>query len=153
MSRASRLIGYYMATYVGSFVYVSRVPSASGGIGIKDIQMARTQSTCHKDIGSLQKRIPACETSRSCQISEYVHRGYPLEVQDTMCHGKLAQQARRIDQRNYYSQIGPPKRTHKKSICQQTKRATTNPRPPLESFWQGASIGGVSIFISSFFGK
>ena len=40
-----------------------------------------------------------------------------------------------------YSWIGRQRNTHKKSICRETERATTNPRPPLESSRRGASIG------------
>ena len=52
-----------------------------------------------------------------------------------------------------YSWIGRQKRTHKKLICQRTKRATTDWRPRTKSARQGESIGAAAQALSSFFGK
>ena len=41
-----------------------------------------------------------------------------------------------------YSWIGRPVRTHTKSICRETKRATTDLNIRMKSSWRGASIGG-----------
>ena len=55
----------------------------------------------------------------------------------------------------HYSWIGPPVETHKKLICQRTVRATTTPRPPLESSRQGESKPAetilVKVILTSFF--
>ena len=48
---------------------------------------------------------------------------------------------------SHYSWIGPLVYTHDKSICQRTKRATTNPRPPLESSRQGEFRPAGTIFV------
>ena len=42
---------------------------------------------------------------------------------------------------NYYSWIGHPVRTHKKSICRETERATTDLKLRTKSSRQGASTG------------
>ena len=47
----------------------------------------------------------------------------------------------------YYSWIGPPVETHKKSICRRTRRVTTIPRPPLESSRRGESRSAWYIFV------
>ena len=55
---------------------------------------------------------------------------------------------------NYiYSWIGCPVRTHKKSICRETKRATTGLNTRMKSSHRGAFNGGVQKFIFSFFGE
>ena len=52
-----------------------------------------------------------------------------------------------------YSWIGRPVRTHKKSICRETKRATTDLNIWMKSSRRGTSNGGVQKFIFSFFGE
>ena len=49
-----------------------------------------------------------------------------------------------------YSWIGRPVRTHKKSICRETKGSTTDLNIRMKSSRQEASNGGVQKFIFSF---
>ena len=65
-----------------------------------------------------------------------------------------------VDQHNFifafkyhYSWIGPPVETHEKSICQQTIRAMTIRRPPLESSRRGEFRSAVIIFVYALFWK
>ena len=53
----------------------------------------------------------------------------------------------------FYSWIGRQRKTHKKLFCRETERATTNPRPLLESPRRGASIGVKTQAPFLFFGK
>ena len=53
----------------------------------------------------------------------------------------------------YYSWIGRPERTHTKSICRETERATTDLNIRMKSSQPGASFGGVQKIIFSFFGE
>ena len=48
-----------------------------------------------------------------------------------------------------YSWIADQLSAHKKSICQQTRRATAIPRPPLESSWQRKSRPALYIFVKN----
>jgi len=50
-----------------------------------------------------------------------------------------------------YSWIAPPVQTHKNSIAEKTERATTIPRPPLESSWWGESKSALTIFVKLIF--
>ena len=46
---------------------------------------------------------------------------------------------------------GPPVETHEKSIAGRTRRATTIPRPPLESSQRGESKSALTIFVKFIF--
>ena len=48
-----------------------------------------------------------------------------------------------------YSWIGPPVDAHETIISKRNERATTNPRPHAENFWQGASRSAWSSFMLS----
>ena len=50
-----------------------------------------------------------------------------------------------------YSWIGHPIRAVKTSIYQRTRRATINPRPPMNTAWQGESRSSGYVFLWSFF--
>ena len=54
--------------------------------------------------------------------------------------------------KKFYSWIADQQDAHEKSVCRQTKRAMTIPRPPLESSPRGEFGSAVTVFVRSIIG-
>ena len=86
---------------------------------------------------SLQKRC----VGQVWIFSYHIEKGRPV------LHSRCRKECHRLSFMPQYSWIGPPVDAQTKTICQQTERATTNPRSRTKSNWREQSRSAWSIFV------